>query len=153
MPGFIWNGDAFRKVVDTELDRRMAIAGEAGAEEARRLCPVDTGQLRASIGWSYRQSDKTLQIHADQRYAIFVEFGTSRMPARPFLRPGMNKASQVFGGGQFSGEIQMLNTASKYRFGYLSQTNAGFANVSIGRPRGLSRLWTRRRTARLSAGR
>lgn len=147
--GFLdWRGDAIRRQVLSEVDARMVRAGEAGAEEARRLCSVDTGQTAASIGWSYRQSDQTLQLHADTWWAVFVEFGTSRMRARPFLRPGMARAAQVFGGGAFSGEIQMTNTAAKFRgaFGH-------GANVGVGRPRGLRNLFRRRRTARLNLGR
>lgn len=55
--------------------------------EAQRNAPVDTGFLRNS-GQTGRMDDVPwVGFAAD--YAEFVEFGTSKMPAQPFLRPAM----------------------------------------------------------------
>jgi HK97 gp10 family phage protein len=73
-------------------DKVMAMLeqmGQAVADKAKELCPVDTGQLKNSIGYTIVRSDMTVQIHADQSYAYFIEFGTRLMAARPFLRPAL----------------------------------------------------------------
>lgn len=90
MLGLVQNNiAAFKKELDGRVTGMLERMGSAVAEEARRLAPVRTGQLRDSIGYTIRQSDKTVQIHADVRWAYFVEFGTRSMAARPFLRPAL----------------------------------------------------------------
>lgn len=63
--------------------------------------PVDTGALRASLDAvaSRRASAASATVQVDNsaqgglaHYAIFQEYGTSRMPARPFFRPGIEAA-------------------------------------------------------------
>lgn len=58
---------------------------------AKRLCPVDTGRLRASITSALEQDGDTIKavVGTDVEYASFVEFGTVRMSARPFLLPAL----------------------------------------------------------------
>lgn len=65
-------------------------------DEARRLAPIDTGNLKKSIATIRRKGDKnTVQFSVtpsrggkhDGWYAHFLEFGTSKMSAKPFLRP------------------------------------------------------------------
>lgn len=61
---------------------------------AKRLCPVDTGRLRASITHSLESDSRGLVgvVGTDVHYAPYVEFGTSRMAAQPFLRPALAAA-------------------------------------------------------------
>ena len=67
------------------------------AERARELAPVRTGHLLASIypdvGEIEEQNEAfhPLQVVADTPYASFVEFGTSKMEARPFLGPAVEE--------------------------------------------------------------
>ena len=66
-------------------------------DEARRLVPIDTGNLKKSIVSIRRKGDKnTIQFSVtpsrgknDGWYAHFIEFGTSKMSAKPFLRPAL----------------------------------------------------------------
>ena len=72
----------------------LARIGDEVAADAQRFAPVDTGLLRSGIhaeppektasGWSVR-------VVADASYAFWVERGTSRMRARPYLRPALWK--------------------------------------------------------------
>jgi HK97 gp10 family phage protein len=84
-------------------------AMEKGAQELvemmKRLVPVDSGDLRDSIGWTWGNApqgaaviaqsapdDKgiRLTVYAGNRqayYARFQEFGTTKMPANPFFFP------------------------------------------------------------------
>lgn len=63
---------------------------------AKVLCPVDTGRLRSSIGLSTFPTANGLivRVGSNVEYAGYVERGTSRMRAQPYLRPALN---QVFG--------------------------------------------------------
>lgn len=79
---------------------RRAIAVESAAKlnasHARPSVPgsgpaVRTGRLRSSISW--RVDVDALGAYADVgsnvSYAAFVELGTDRMAARPYLRPAL----------------------------------------------------------------
>ena len=67
--------------------------------DAKRRCPVDTGRLRASLTTDVEREGKTtfvLKVGTNVEYASFVETGTSRMAAQPFLRPAVDaKAKDV----------------------------------------------------------
>ena len=52
---------------------------------AKENCPVDTGRLRNSI--SHQADDGAVYIGTNVEYAPYVELGTSKMAARPYLRP------------------------------------------------------------------
>ena len=54
---------------------------------ASDYCPVDTGRLRASI--SHDTDEDTMYLGTNVEYAPYVELGTSRMDAQPFLRPAI----------------------------------------------------------------
>lgn len=67
------------------------------SNEAKRLVPVDEGTLKKSIGITKRKSkNKSIVSFSvsprkggknDGFYGIFIELGTSKMVAKPFLRP------------------------------------------------------------------
>lgn len=57
-----------------------------------------TGALLDSI--QYRVSDKTITVYSNVGYARFLQFGTPKMPARPFLgwtQEDINKVKQIIG--------------------------------------------------------
>jgi len=62
--------------------------------DAKINAPVDTGRLRASISSRLNNSDKT-HVYSEAgtsiSYGKFLEFGTSKQPAQPFLFPAYNK--------------------------------------------------------------
>lgn len=75
----------------------------AGAEQVRKtameLCPEDTGSLRGSIfaQGDYGPGGGTVRLGARAPHGTYVEMGTSKMPARPFLYPAlaMNRGNLV----------------------------------------------------------
>ena len=73
------------------IEERVGAAIAAGAEtvkeHAQSICPVDTGALRDSIAVS--QNGTSAQISANTDYAAYVEFGTSKMAAQPYLVPAL----------------------------------------------------------------
>lgn len=76
-----------------EAAKRQALEIIGGKAEgyAKRLCPVDTGNLRNSI--THQQMDENTEvIGTNVEYAPFVELGHvtssgSKVAAKPFLRP------------------------------------------------------------------
>ena len=61
--------------------------GQMAEAFAKELCPVDTGALRDSIHYTVNEDSFTLS--ADAPYAAYVELGTHKPAAQPFLRPAL----------------------------------------------------------------
>lgn len=63
---------------------------------AKQLCPVDTGRLRSSIGYAVERDSRGLlaRIGSAVVYAPYVELGTRRQPAQPYLRPALKAADR-----------------------------------------------------------
>jgi len=62
--------------------------------EAKRICPVDTGRLRNSIATA-KDKKTTAIVGTNVEYAPYVEFGTHKASAQPFLRPAAEKVKQM----------------------------------------------------------
>lgn len=75
--------DEMKKTMERALEK-IGMVGEAYAKEE---CPVDTGRLRNSI--SHAVDDNTAIIGTNVEYAPYVELGTSKMDAQPYLRPAV----------------------------------------------------------------
>ena len=65
---------------------------ELAYQYANDTAPVDSGELKSSIFMEGSNGEYSMGATAD--YAIFVEFGTSNMPAQPFIYPSYNRAVQ-----------------------------------------------------------
>ena len=70
--------------------------GEAAEGYAKTECPVDTGRLRNSITHGTSESEHAVYIGTNVEYAPYVELGTSRMAARPFLKPAVTEHTEDF---------------------------------------------------------
>lgn len=73
------------------IDRALEEIGLAAEGYAKRACPVDTGNLRASITHEVDAGDNAVYIGTNVEYAPYVELGTSRQKAQPFLRPAASE--------------------------------------------------------------
>jgi HK97 gp10 family phage protein len=60
------------------------------AEKAKRIVPIDSGNLHNNI--RPEVNSEGMFVVADTEYAAFVEQGTSKMAAQPYLRPAMTTA-------------------------------------------------------------
>ena len=54
---------------------------------AKKACPVRTGRLRNSITHVRVQKEKAVYIGTDVEYGKYVELGTRKQRAKPYLRP------------------------------------------------------------------
>jgi len=72
--------------------RKAALDVEANA---KAVVPVDTGKLKNSITSEFLSPTLVIVApHTD--YAVYVEFGTRRMRARPYMRPAAEKVAPAF---------------------------------------------------------
>lgn len=89
--------DNVLKILNERAMDGLQKCGEVLREHARNYCPVDTGALQESIDFAvvgkyvvlYAGGDSLTHGGSDKHvdYAGYVEFGTSRMAAQPYLRP------------------------------------------------------------------
>jgi HK97 gp10 family phage protein len=82
-----------------EVRRRLSLVVRKTAKDvearAKVRAPVDTGALKGSI--QARPVDElTSEVVVGQEYGIYQEFGTVRMPARPYLRPAVEEVAPAF---------------------------------------------------------
>jgi HK97 gp10 family phage protein len=87
-----------REIILKALDK-LWISGNKIADDARLLVPVKTGRLRDSIvAETPIMSGDEIRcvISASTTYALFVELGTWKMKARPYLKPSLYKNKDEF---------------------------------------------------------
>ncbi|WP_051263156.1 HK97-gp10 family putative phage morphogenesis protein [Tuberibacillus calidus] len=79
--------------LESAIEKNLFVAAKAVENDAKRLSPVDTGQLRASIATRQNGHGENVafQVGSQVEYAKFVEYGTRKMRAQPFLRPSLQK--------------------------------------------------------------
>ncbi len=76
--------------MDAAIERGLVKAFLFDVEPlARDLSPFDEGTNSRSIRHSV--AGKTAEIHTESGYGGYLEVGTSRMPARPYLRPAIER--------------------------------------------------------------
>ena len=92
---FISHKGEVLSALDSALTSGMDMVGGAAEANAKGLTPVRTGALRASI-WNRDAGKHSKEIGTNTiPYALYVELGTSKMHAQPYLRPaGENYADQ-----------------------------------------------------------
>jgi HK97 gp10 family phage protein len=98
---------AMPKLVKQEIRKALEQSAEEIVSLAKSLVPVDKGDLRDSIGWTYGDvpkgsialgsvkaseitGDLTITVYAGNSqafYARWQEFGTQKMQAQPFFYP------------------------------------------------------------------
>lgn len=96
------NSDKIKNALEEQIEQAligMGIAAESNAVEEvdkkvydtpeSRSGYVRTGRLRNSITHEVHKDEKAVYIGASVNYAKFVEFGTSKMKPRPFLKPAI----------------------------------------------------------------
>jgi HK97 gp10 family phage protein len=84
------------KQIEAKVDEAIQGAGIDTEAEAKQRCPVDTGRLRASI--KYTPAPLRCTIGTNVTYAHFVELGTRKRSAHPYLYPAFQVASKTLKG-------------------------------------------------------
>lgn len=71
----------------SQIEKALEKVGMEAERNAKLACPVDTGRLRNSI--SHTHDKNTAYVGTNVEYAPYIEFGTSKMAARPYLEPAI----------------------------------------------------------------
>jgi HK97 gp10 family phage protein len=85
-------------IAAVEANARTRVVEHANkiASDARARAPVATGFLRSSIQVESVKTGKEAQIVVGAEYGRFVEYGTYKMSAQPFLNPALEADKQAF---------------------------------------------------------
>ena len=90
------NTDEVLKGLSDAVERALTRIGLEAEGYAKKECPVDTGNLRNSITHEVVQSEKAVYIGTNVEYAAYVELGTVRTKAKPYLKPAATEHSTVY---------------------------------------------------------
>lgn len=78
--------------VAAEITAKAAHDVEA---HAKNVAPVDTGALKNSIA-AERVQPLLWHVAPHVKYAIYVEYGTRKMQAQPYMRPAAERVREPF---------------------------------------------------------
>lgn len=91
MNKLVWHGDKIMQRVEKQAPRITSCLAKIVAETARRLVPVKTGALQATI----RAEGGTVSAGGGEvDYAGVVELGTAKRAAKPYMRPAVEQLSK-----------------------------------------------------------
>jgi HK97 gp10 family phage protein len=82
-----WHGDKAIKSMDQAVNVALTASALVVEGQAKALVPVDTGNLRNSI--THELGKKEARVGTNVEYAPFVELGTVKMAAQPYLNPAL----------------------------------------------------------------
>lgn len=86
-------------VIAAEMRPKAALAVQKTASDleghAKQNAPVDTGYLQGSIQ-AEQVAELTSVVNVGAEYGVYVEFGTSRMAAQPYLVPAAETVRPAF---------------------------------------------------------
>ncbi len=85
----VWNGAKEKKQMNSAMIVTLNRGINMVDTDAKLFTPVDTGLLRSDNKKSVDNAKLIAQESNNTEYAPYVEFGTSRQSAQPYLRPAL----------------------------------------------------------------
>ena len=82
--------------IKSALLRGLETCGLVAEGYAKKLAPVDTGNLRNSITHEVDDGEPAAYIGTNVEYAPYQELGTINMAAQPFLKPAVADHANEF---------------------------------------------------------
>lgn len=96
------NSDLVKNALESQIEQALIAVGITAENNAKREITravydqpesksgyVRTGRLRNSLTYEVAMNEKSVYIGSAVEYASYVEGGTMKMPARPYLRPAI----------------------------------------------------------------
>lgn len=90
------NAEAFKAAMNAAVARALEEVGLVAEGHAKAACPVDTGRLRNSITHVVDPDGHGVSIGTNVEYGRYVELGTSRAKAQPFLHPAATEHAEEY---------------------------------------------------------
>ena len=102
------NSDLIKDALEDQVEQALIAVGITAENNAKREITravydtpespsyVRTGRLRNSLTHSVEMNEKAVYIGSAVEYAAYVELGTSRMRARPYLRPAVENYTDEY---------------------------------------------------------
>lgn len=94
---FTDNSAKVKSDYENALKRVLTKIGMKAEANVKPKVPVDTGNLRNSIKYEVKENEKSVYVGSTQKdppYSIFIELGTSKMRAQPYLKPGVDETTR-----------------------------------------------------------
>lgn len=89
-----------KRVDKARVDSALIKCVKTNASEleghAKEIVPVDTGTLSRSINTKMEDGGKTAVTEPDTDYMTYVEYGTYKMAAQPYIRPSFYRQEPAF---------------------------------------------------------
>lgn len=86
-----------KKNMDMDLVKKaVRLNGSELQTKAQEKAPVDTGQLKRSIGLEITDDGMTAEVEPGVDYAAYQEYGTRFMNAQPFMHPALQEQAKQF---------------------------------------------------------
>lgn len=83
------NVDEILAALDSAAVVALEQCGQLAGDYAKKLCPFITGNLKNSITHAVDTDEDCVYIGTDVRYGKYVENGTYKKKARPYLKPAV----------------------------------------------------------------
>lgn len=91
--------DKFPQIAAAMPEKTSQVVRKASFDiegQAKSRAPVDTGALKNSISTEFENNGLTGIIAPHVEYATYVEFGTKRMSAQPYMVPAAEAVAPAF---------------------------------------------------------
>ena len=79
-----------------DVRRVVHVNGAEMQAKVQQKAPVDTGYLKRSIGLEFTDGGMSAEVEPKADYGAYVELGTRKMEARPYLKPAFEEQSKEF---------------------------------------------------------
>ncbi len=119
--------NAFLQGISDRVDQSAHDIGKAVVKEAmlntaggRLGLHLRTGELHGSISYAYDNNSHAINFIVGAPYGAFVEYGTRRSRAFPFMRAALNSVKTIFGFetsmefGAYETDRELLAGGSRY---------------------------------------
>ena len=85
------NSDVIKNALPEQIEIALEAVGLQAEGYAKLKCPVDTGRLRNSITHATVKKENAVYIGTNVEYAPYVEMGTVKQKAQPYLAPAVTE--------------------------------------------------------------
>lgn len=90
------NSGAVKEAFKDNVLKALTECGLVAEGYAKLMCPVDTGNLRNSITTNVVMAEKACYVGTNVEYAPYVELGTYKQSAQPYLKPAIANYAETY---------------------------------------------------------